>query len=183
MNIFKKSFELSSLMWKFLGFFQTPFLRIWHCLAILFVLVQLLMFWYLLSEGHVDRGLLLVPFICIFLFVSFKRRGVKFFFSYLWGDISQLKKDIHLYKQGLAIAPRSGGLPGLIQGLGLLFFFVTVFSGFCLYLSYEHAFDFSFDFYALHSHAALALFFYFVIHAYISIRHFLFWKRAQDARK
>ncbi len=183
MKIVQNLFAQLALMWKFLGFFQSPLLRIWHILGIILVFVQLLMFYYIASEGHVDRGLLLVPFIAIFLFLSFKKKGIKYFYSYLWGDVSQFKKDIQQFRQGLAIAPRSGGLPALLQGFGLLCFFATVFSGFFLYLSYEHGIEIPFDVYSLHADAAIALALYFLVHALVSIRHFLFWKRAQNSSK
>ncbi len=182
MKLLQAFLSQCALLWKFLGFFQTPFIRLWHLLGIVLILLQLCLFLNFsftdfINESHVERGLLLLPFLFLFLCISFKRRGFKYFFSYLWGDVSLLQKDIQTFLQGRVPAPKSGGLAGTIQGFGLLAFFLTLLCGFFLYLSWYHDVNFIIDFYSLHKYTASALLLYLFVHAAYSIKHFLFWKK------
>ncbi len=174
-----------SLLWKFFGFFQTPFIRIWHIIAIFLVTAQLIKIARtpFVDSWHIELGLLLVPFICIFLFASFKRRGCKYFFPYLWGESTQLRKDIQQLKAGHIPAPRPGGLPGVIQGVGFIFFFLTVFFGFIWYLLWVPYTKFSVNFLDLHRYTAYVLGIYVIGHGYMALRHFIFWKKMQEAKK
>ncbi len=174
-----------SLLWKFLGFFQTPFIRIWHILAIFLVTAQLLKYLRnpFVDSWHIELGLALVPFICIFLFVSFKRRGFKYFFPYLWGDSTQLRKDIQQLKAGHIPAPRPGGLPGIIQGIGFVFFFLTVAFGFTWYLLWVPYTKFSVNFLDFHRYTAFVLAAYALGHGCMALWHFFFWKKTQEKKK
>ncbi len=181
----KSIFEQCALLWKFLGFFQTSFLRIWHVIAIFVVTAQLIKIVRtpIIDSWHIELGLLLVPFICIFLFVSFKRRGFRYFFPYFWGDIVQLRKDIEVVKKGGIPAPRPGGLPGVIQGIGFVFFFLTVALGFTWYVLWDSMPRFSVDFLNYHRYTALILAIYALGHGCMALRHFTIWKKSQTARK
>ncbi len=185
MNVVQNFFAQFSLLWKFFGFFQTPFLRIWHILAILVVTAQLVKVFRtpFVDSWHIELGLALVPYICIFLFVSFKRRGLRYFFPYLWGDTTQVRKDMQSLAQGHIPAPRPGGLPGVIQGLGFIFFFLTVALGFIWYLLWESHTRFSVNFLDFHRYTAYALAIYAVGHGYMALRHFMLWKKSQAAQK
>ncbi len=178
-------FEQCALLWRFFGFFQTPFIRIWHVLAIIFVTAQLIKIarTSFIDAWHIELGLLLVPFIVIFLYVSFKRRGLRYFFPYFWGETAQLRKDIDILKKGSIPAPRPGGLPGVIQGVGFIFFFLTVALGFTWYLLWEQDPTFSVDFLNYHRYTAWILAVYALGHGAMALRHFGIWKKSQMARK
>ncbi len=178
-------FDQFKLLWKFFGFFQTPFIRIWHVLAIVFVWAQLIKIVRepFIDSWHIELGLLLVPFVCIFLIVSLKRRGFKYFFPYLWADTVQLRKDIEKVSQGNIPAPRPGGLPGVIQGFGFVSFFLTVAFGFIWYLLWESDPKLSVDFLDYHRYAAYALAIYAIGHGFMALCHFNVWKKSQAAKK
>ncbi len=177
-------FTQVSLLWKFFGFFQTPFIRLWHVLAIFAVTAQCLK-WFrepFFDTWHIELGLLLVPFVCIFLCVSFSRRGFRYFFPYLWGDIGQLRKDIEKISQGNIPAPRPGGLPGIIQGIGFICFFLTVFLGFIWYVLWGSSPSLSVDFLHWHRYIAVALAIYAFGHGFMALCHFNIWKKNQAAQ-
>ncbi len=173
------------LLWKFFGFFQTPFLRIWHLLAIVLVSAQLIKRFRtpFVDSWHIEIGLLLVPFICIFLFASFKRRGLKYFFPYFWGQTQLFTKDAQNLLQGIIPAPRPGGLPGVIQGIGFLCFFLTVSCGFIWYLLWEVNPKYSVNFLDYHRYFAYALAVYFLGHGFMALRHFIIWKKNTFSKK
>ncbi len=185
MQLVRCFFEQFALLWKFFGFFQTPFLRVWHVLAIFAVWAQLIKIVHnhVIDSWHIELGLLLVPFICIFLVVSLKRRGIKYFFPYLWGDNSQFKKDFEKLMQGNIPAPRPGGLPGVIQGFGFVFFTLTVFFGFLWYLIWESDPKFSVTFLDYHRYTAYALAVYAIGHGIMALWHFSIWQKNQAKRK
>ncbi len=188
MNALQSFFQSFSLLWKFFGFFQTPFLRFWHLLAIVFVVSQLLkrVRTPFIDSWHIELGLLLLPFVCVFLFVSLKRRGFKYFFPYLWGENTQLSKDVQKMLQGGVPTPRPpqtpGGLPGVVQGLGFICFFMTVLCGFTWYLLWEQTPRFSVNFLDLHRYFAYALAVYVLGHGIMALRHFLFWRKNHLAK-
>ncbi len=185
MHLISNFFGQFGLLWKFFGFFQTPFIRIWHILAIILVWAQLIKIFRtpMLDSWHIELGLASVPFICIFLWVSFKRRGLKYFFPYFWGDTTQLNKDIEKLSQGNVPAPRPGGLPGVIQGFGFISFFFTVFLGLLWYLLWESDPRFSVDFLHWHRYTAYALLAYAIGHGCMALWHFTVWKKSQAQRK
>ncbi len=184
MNALYSFLRQFSLLWKFFGFFQTPFLRIWHILAIICVSAQLLkrIRTHAIDVWHIELGLFLVPFVCVFLYVSFKRRGFKYFFPYVFGENTQLSKDVQKVLQGGIPAPRPGGLPGVIQGFGFVCFFLTVACGFIWYLLWPHMPRFSVNFLDYHRYFAYALAVYFAGHAFMAMRHFLLWKKNQSVQ-
>ncbi len=181
MSVFKQA----SLLWKFLGFFQTPIIRIFHAIAFIVVMAQLVK-WFrepFFDAWHIELGLFIMPFVCIFLYISFKRRGVRYFFPYLWGDTEQLRKDIQKIAQGAIPAPRPGGLPGVIQGFGFLCFFLTTFLGFLWYMLWESHTALSVDFLHWHRYMAVPLTIYVFGHGAMALCHFRVWQKSQKAKK
>ena len=128
----------SELLWRFMGFFQSPFLRVLHALVVLFVILQLCSStlmrvtpdgaswtaWY-----HMLEGMSLCVLGVIVAAYSLGKHGLKYFFPYLWGDVDQIRKDLIASLHGRLVAPRPGGLATSVQGLGLGALLLTAFSG------------------------------------------------------
>ncbi len=184
MHSIKVFFTQCSLFWKFLGFFQPTLVRFWHIFAVLLVLTQTLKIidTHLLSVWHIELGLFLMPFVCIFMYLSFSRRGLKYFFPYLWGETALLRTDLQKLFQGAAVAPRKGGLPGAVQGLGFICFFMTTLCGLLWYVFWEHDPKFSVNFLDLHRYFAYALIVYILGHGFMAGRQFMIWRKNQAAQ-
>ncbi len=181
MKLVSSFFTQMALLWKFLGFFQTPFLRVWHALAFLLVMLQLIKIARtpFVDSWHIELGLCLVPFVLIFVGVSLQRRGWRYFFPYISGNTEQLRKDWHTVLKGGIPAPRPGGLPGVIQGLGHICFFFSTILGLIWYLLWEKHTAFSVDFLHYHRYFAYVLMIYVLGHGCMALRHFNFWKKSQ----
>ncbi len=169
------------LLWKFFGFFQTPFLRVMHVGAIILVVAQCLKILRtpFVDSWHMELGFFLVPFVLIFVGVSLQRRGVQYFFPYIFGNIEQLRKDWHMLLKGGIPAPRPGGLPGVIQGFGHICFFLSTMLGLIWYLLWEKHTLLSVDFLDYHRYFAYALMVYVLGHGWMALRHFVLWKKSQ----
>ncbi len=181
MKIIRVFTEQMLLLWKFLGFFQSPLLRLWHILAFVLVMAQLVKVARTptVDSWHIELGLVLVPFVCIFLGLSLSKRGLRYFFPYLWGDTEQLRKDIPKVLQGGVAPPRPGGLPGAVQGLGFLCFFASTMLGLIWYLLWEKHTALSVDFLDYHRYFGYALVFYVLGHGCMALRQFSVWKKTQ----
>ena len=125
----------ASLLWRFLGFFQKPSLRMIHALVVGFVILQLLSstLMHVSPAGHVSdvplpwlaswyhllAGLVTVVLACLLTESSLTQWGFRHFFPYLWGDTAQLKQDILASLHLKMFPPRPKGLAATVQGLGL----------------------------------------------------------------
>ena len=125
------------LLWRFLGFFQAPRIRLLHALVVALVCWQLLTGWFigkpvppgLLTWCHIVGGLLGTVIGGSLLYASLRQRGLRYFFPYLWGDLEQLKKDIRASLRLKMIAPRPKGLATTVQGLGMGALLLALLSG------------------------------------------------------
>lgn len=124
--------EQASLLWKFLGFFQNPFMRKLHALVVVWVVIQLLTSQLLgtkLAVLHFYGGLFFLLFACFFTGYSWKTRGLKRYYGYLWGETAVLVQDIKLALSFKLVAPRAGGLGTVVQGLGFGALLLTLCTG------------------------------------------------------
>lgn len=80
------------LLWRFLGFFQPPTLRLLHAVAAVLVILQFCTKLFGFGYGHVVLGLILCWVGFALVVWSLKTRGLRHYFPYLWGDMDQLKK-------------------------------------------------------------------------------------------
>ena len=128
MTVKEKIVAQGALLWRFLGFFQPPLLRCIHAAVIAFVLLQFLtsMVMMVTVEGpsglawiHIISGMALCLLGIALVTLSIRKRGLRNFFPYLWGDMEQLGKDMRAAAQFKMVGPRPKGLPACIQGLGM----------------------------------------------------------------
>ena len=181
----------SELLWRFMGFFQNPFLRVLHALVVLFVILQLCSStlmrvtpdgaswtaWY-----HMLEGMSLCVLGVIVAAYSLGKHGLKYFFPYLWGDVDQIRKDLIASLHGRLVAPRPGGLATSVQGLGLGALLLTAFSGLTWFLLWRDGSPAAHGWRVTHEWLAWLVIVYFIGHGGMALLHFFVWQR-QVAKK
>jgi len=85
---------------------------------------------------HIVTGLTLFPLAFAFIFVELKTHGFNYFFNYLSGDFSQIKKDISQIKQLKLPDANANGIATLVQGLGLGALALVLLTGSAWFLSW-----------------------------------------------
>ena len=88
---------------------------------------------------HICTGLSLFPIAFVFIYIEIKRHGIKYFFPYLFGDFSQLKKDVQQLKQFKLPEPSAYGIAAIVQGLGLGALTLVVLSGSTWFLAWVYS--------------------------------------------
>lgn len=180
-----------TLLWKFLGFFQPPFIRILHAviasciiinLAIGFTLASIddktTLFFKSIGWIHISFGIIITLLTIIFIPACFyHRRGIKYFFPYLWGDTSQLIKDIKASLAFKLIPPTSEGLAAVIQGLGLGALLLTVLTGITWLVCWQKGLSYASFFKGSHQIFAILLGIYLLGHGTMAVIHFIVWKK------
>lgn len=200
MNTLQKLQEQPALLWKFLGFFQPPLLRIIHALIIALVVLQLLSSTgmriglaptfstapatFLFNWYHIIEGLCTAALAYFMMGYCFSTRGLRRYFPYLWGDTARIKADLRDSLQGKIPAPTVGGLATTVQGLGFGALFLTVFSGviwFCLWTWSGNvtATDMALS---VHKTVVSLLVLYFIGHGTMALLHFVLWQQKTKSR-
>lgn len=192
MNSLHKQF---SLLWRFLGFFQKPFLRALHAVIVVLVFFQLLggfsvsplmsseifsselPFW-----GHILTGLTILLLALTLAAYSLYTKGFRTFFPYMFGDIGQLRTDFAAILRFNLPAPRAGGLASSVQGLGLGALLLTALTG-GLWFVLPLGGAAQSCLLQLHSLAALLLALYFAGHGGMGLQHFVAWQCKMRAPK
>lgn len=185
----------SALMWKFLGFFQSPFLRFLHAFIVLLVILQIcssagmhialepeyspMPLTFVFDWYHILAGLgTLCAALCMAGY-SFSQRGLHRYFPYLWGDTGQITNDLRMSLRGELPAPRPGGLATAVQGLGFGALLLTALSGAAWFALWTYGASAGSAEIALNIHRTVVtlLLFYFFGHGGMALLHFILWQR------
>lgn len=132
---------------------QTPLVRILHLLILALVICQIIVSEFMdftdagdISSNnvefygtwiHIITGLSIIPLALLFLWVELKQHGFKYYFPYLWGDVSSLKSDIQQLMKLNLPEPSPGGIAAIVQGLGLGALLLVVASGLSWFVSWN----------------------------------------------
>ena len=164
-------------LWRFLGFFQPPVLRLLHASVVLLVALQVLTRLAGLSMTHAIIGLVLSMLGLGLMALGLGTRGPRHYFPYLWGDMDQLSKDVAAIRGGkLIIAPRPKGLACVVQGLGMGALAMSLITGLWLFRSWQMG-EVSQAAANLHGIFVFLLVAYAVGHGGMALGHFFFWKK------
>lgn len=173
-----------NLLWRFLGFFQAPRIRMLHAVVVLLVCWQLLTGWLMpfpdgfLGWSHILGGLACVVFGATLIVTSLRQRGFPYFFPYLWGDIAQLKKDLIASMQFKMIPPRPKGLATVVQGLGMGALGLALLSGLCWFLLRGlGAHGAASVVREIHESVVVLVELYFLGHGSMALLHFVSWQK------
>ena len=169
---------------------QTPLIRYLHLAVLLLVISQIIVsnFIEITKTGeigatpseliatwlHIGTGLLLVPLALIFFFVAWKRRGFRYYFPYLVGNLAPLKDDIQQLIKLQLPEPRDGGLAAIVQGLGFGALFLVLLSGLSWFVAWYFSLSWSYDAREIHQLMTGPLEVYLVGHGGIGLLHIYF---------
>lgn len=125
--------QIPASLWTFLGAFQPPRERMLHAVLVSVMLVQLCSgdatSQLALGDSglkaaatwlHIAGGLTTLLLVCLLTVVCLKRRGVRYFFPWLFRDISGIRKDLSELMRLQIPGPRPGGIAACVEGLLLL---------------------------------------------------------------
>ena len=191
MTVKEKIMAQGALLWRFLGFFQPPLLRSVHVAVIVFVLLQFLtsMSMEVTLEGpsplawiHIIIGMALCLLVLALATLSIKKRGLRNFFPYLWGDMTQIVKDVRIAAQFKLIAPRPKGVPASIQGLGMCALLMTVFTGLWWFDDWSND-RLGLTALSMHKFFAMAMIAYLAGHGGMALAHFAMWQKKVAPKK
>ncbi|MTJ94250.1 MAG: cytochrome b/b6 domain-containing protein [Desulfovibrio sp.] len=167
-----------ALLWRFLGFFQPPLLRLLHISVVGLVVLQVLTQLAGMSMTHAISGLVLSMLGLGLIALGLGTRGPRHYYPYLWGDMDQLKRDVAAIRSGkLIIAPRPKGLACVVQGLGMGALAMSMISGLWLFRSWQMG-EISHAAATMHGIFVFLLVAYAVGHGGMAMGHFFFWKKA-----
>jgi F0F1-type ATP synthase membrane subunit a len=85
---------------------------------------------------HIITGLSLLPVAFAFIYIEIKTHGFNYFFKYLSGDFSQVKKDISVMKQRQLPEANPNSIASIVQGLGLGALTLVLLSGCAWFVSW-----------------------------------------------
>ena len=170
------------LLWRFLGFFQPPLLRVLHAVVVCMVLLQVLTHLLGLGTMHMVFGLALCVLGFGLIACGLGMRGPRHYFPYLWGDMAQLTKDIAAIRSGkLIIAPRPKGLACVVQGLGMGALSMSLLTGLWWFRTWQLGTP-SHLAATLHGLFVWLLLAYAVGHGGMAMGHFFFWKKSTQQK-
>ena len=183
---FRALLDQPERLWRFLGLFQSPPLRLVHVLAASFVLLQLVsgvvmeigspVFWY-----HAWAGASLFLLALILSVYSLKARGPRHFYPYLWGDAAALKHDLRQAVHFKLPPPHPGGLEAVVQGAGLVLLALTAFLGLTWFALWQAGSAYAKTALPFHKTGGVLIFFYVVAHGGMAARRFIVWQRNSRA--
>jgi hypothetical protein len=167
-----------ALLWRFLGFFQSPLLRFLHAVVVILVLLQFLTKLFGLNGAHLVLGLVLSFAGLLLVGCGLWKHGPRHYFPYLWGDTDQLAKDVAAIRGGkLIIAPRPKGLATVVQGLGMGALTMSLLTGLWWFRAWQYG-DISHAAAAVHKVFVWLLLAYAAGHGGMALAHFAFWQKA-----
>lgn len=172
-------------LWRFLGVFQSSFLRMLHALVACLVILQLISSapmwvdatgasgsaWY-----HMWGGATLCLLALVQIIYSLTVHGPKHFYPYLWGDVEQLKKDIHQSLRFKLVGPRPKGLGAVVQGLGLGALALTAFSGLLWFWLWQSGSTDANAARRFHDAVSILIILYLIGHGSMALLHFIVWE-------
>jgi len=188
--------QITKDIWAYFGQSQSVFTRLLHFSVILLVANQFLTsdLVDLKHASHADQsiafsfgtwahilpGMLLAFIAIVFVASELYRHGSKYFFPYLLGDLTQLKKDLQILaaRQLPEVVP--GGLPAIVQGLGLLVLGLTLLSGLTWFYLIETGSGLAHTVIEVHEVLTNLVIAYLIGHGGMGLLHMVLWIRSSS---
>jgi hypothetical protein len=181
-------------IWTYFGQSQPVFIRVMHLMVIFLVVSQLITSDFVdldharhLGDSisfdfgtwtHIMPGLALAVIATIFVLTELSHRGLKYFFPYLWGDLSQLKADMSALAGRKLPEALPGGLAAIIQGLGLGALTLTLLSGLTWFLLVQAGSGLAHAAIELHQTLTGLVVAYVIGHGGMGMLHIILWMRS-----
>ena len=131
---------------------------------------------------HIFTGLSLLPIGILFIFIEIRRRGIPYFFPYLYNNFSQVKKDVQQLLRFQLPEPDAYGLAAIVQGLGFGALAVVVLSGATWFLSWNFGAPWADSAMELHKTLTGLIEAYVIGHGGMGVLHLFFRMRSRKAR-
>lgn len=185
--------NLLNSIWKFFGIYQTRKIRVIHLLILLLVITQIVISnWMeiaktgvIVDQGyqfyctwlHIILGISLFFLVLYFIINCMKNKGIHYFFPYLFGDLSKIKKDIKLLSHLKLPESSANGIATSVQGLGLGALFLVVSSGLIwLFLWLQNA-PLADEAKNIHKTLTGLIEIYIIGHGSMGLLHFILWHK------
>ena len=172
----------------YLGETQTKWMRIFHIAIAALIVFQILnsnlmMIRYspqmVLNIGtwvHIVSGIAITVLSVLFIFIVLKRRGLRHFYPYLFGDLAQLKLDLKILASLKLPEGSSMGLASIVQGLGLGALVLVFCSGLLWFSCWSFQWGVAHEVQHFHKTLTGLIEFYIVGHGVLGVLHFLLRK-------
>lgn len=186
--------------WQFLGHYQSAAVRSLHAAVVMGVIVQ-----WLSSNGmafnkstgavlatpiaefsswlHIGLGLTLLPLTLIFITVAISTHGLRHYFPYLWGDLTQARADFAASLHLRLTEPKPGGLAAIVAGLGFGALLLAVGSGTIWFVLWRNGSGWAHDAKEVHETLVGLVEAYFAGHGSLAMLHFLSWLKTDRSAK
>lgn len=185
MNILKSA-------WTFLALYQTKSIRIFHLFIMILVVVQIIIsnemliskngiissqpIYFFFTWMHILIGISLLFLSAILVFICFRTRGIRYFYPYLWGDITQIQSDIKTLVNFKLPQLSSQGLAATVEGLGLGALLIAVSSGIIWFTLWITKSSYTYDAMQTHKSLIILIEIYIIGHGFMALLHFISWK-------
>ena len=173
--------NLTKQFWNYLGQTQTKSIRVIHITIAILIIIQIIDSYFIhtkhgLNWGawlHIAVGITITVISIDFVSDLLKRKGIKHFYPYLYGDFQQLSQDLKsLLKLKLPPA-RTEGLATIVQGLGLGALFLVILSGLSWFGCWLMGLSITHDVKEVHEFLTLFIEIYITAHGAMGVIHFL----------
>lgn len=181
MNLCNRTYSFIKLFWEYLGQSQDKNYRILHIVVGLAVLFQIINSNFVHTKyglnawayTHMLCGLGLAVLSVLLLIMSLDKRGLRYYFPYLYGDFSALREDMLELRKFKLPNARSGSLAAIVQGLGLLALTLAWVTGFFWFTAWNYQSAYIDSVKAVHKTLVDPVEIYIYAHALMGILHYI----------
>jgi len=184
----KSILEWTKEFWSYLGETQTKWTRVLHIAIAALIIFQIIDSNFMvvayspqmvLNIGtwiHIISGITITVVSVLFIFIVLKLRGLRHFYPYLYGDLTQLKLDLKILCSFKLPEASSKGLATIVQGLGLGALVLVLCSGLLWFASWSFQWGIAHEVQDWHKTLTGLIEFYIVGHGCLGVLHFLLRK-------
>lgn len=178
--------------WSFLGQYQKKFLRCLHLILVVLVITQILnsngmglslsqkikpeITSELFTWMHISIGITLLCLCIVLTIYCLLTRGFRYFYPYLWGDFTQIIRDLKILTHFKLPESEPGGLATCVQGLGLGALSLVVLSGFAWLALWLSDSSWALDMKDIHKTLTGLIEVYIIAHGGMGVLHFIQWR-------
>ena len=182
--------------WSYFREVQPPLVRVIHLTVLVLVLMQMIssnlisfdgsgrvsesQVFFMGSWTHFSIGIVLGLVGVLFVAIEITKHGIRYFFPYLWGDITQIKADLKtlLSRQLPELVP--GSLAAVVQGLGLGALVLTLASGLGWFFMWQTGVGMAEAAISIHETFTGLIQAYAIGHGGLGLLHIILWNKRKD---
>lgn len=170
--------------WHYLGQLQGVSLRLIHITIATLIIIQIIdsNFMHvhypnpvlnLADWFHITIGFIALLIFILFVVICFARKGIKYYYPYLFLDFSQLRKDVQTLRKLKLPHANPYGIATSVQGLGLGALMLVILSGMLWFIAWWINAPVAHELKSLHKSLTLLIEIYIIAHGVMGIFHFL----------